>query len=370
MRPLELYIHIPFCVKKCRYCDFLSAPASAEERQRYVEELCEQIRAYGVLSGDYHIVSVFIGGGTPSILEPGQIHAIFDAVRGTFPVDSDAEISIEVNPGTVDRMKMKSYRKVGINRLSIGLQSTNNQELKMLGRIHTYEDFLETFALAREEEFDNINVDLMSGIPFQTLKDWMKTLSTVAELGLEHISAYSLIIEPGTPFYEKYGEGERAKARRKRELPDEDTERLMYQLTADILKEYGYHRYEISNYAREGYECRHNLGYWNRAEYLGIGTGAASLMQNRRWTQGEEPEVLSRANQMEEYMFLGLRKIEGVSKSKFQKDFGCIMEDIYGNVLQDMYDKKLLEESGDYVRLTERGIDISNYVMSEFLLED
>ena len=264
-------------------------------------------------------------------------------------------------------MKLMAYRNVGINRLSIGLQSTDDQELKMLGRIHTYKDFLDTYTLAREVGFQNINVDLMSGIPFQTLGGWEDTLKKVAELGPEHISAYSLIIEEGTPFYEKYGEGERAEARRRRELPDEDTERMMYQFTKNILWSYGYHRYEISNYAKEGYECRHNLGYWNRTEYLGIGTGAASLINNQRFVEGGEIEVLSLQNQMEEYMFLGLRKIEGVSKTDFRQTFGRSIENAYGKVLIDMYQKQLLEDTGEYIRLTEKGIDVSNYVMSEFL---
>ena len=234
MRPLELYIHIPFCVKKCRYCDFLSAPATPEARQEYVMGLCQKIRSYYDLAGMYHVSSIFIGGGTPSILETQQMRSIFDAIRATFPIDSDAEITVEVNPGTVDKLKLMAYRNVGINRLSIGLQSTDDQELKMLGRIHTYKDFLDTYTLAREVGFQNINVDLMSGIPFQTLGGWEDTLKKVAELGPEHISAYSLIIEEGTPFYEKYGEGERAEARRRRELPDEDTERLMYQFTKNM----------------------------------------------------------------------------------------------------------------------------------------
>ena len=367
MRSLELYIHIPFCVKKCRYCDFLSAPATPEARQEYVMGLCQKIRSYYDLAGMYHVSSIFIGGGTPSILETQQMRSIFDAIRATFPIDSDAEITVEVNPGTVDKLKLMAYRNVGINRLSIGLQSTDDQELKMLGRIHTYKDFLDTYTLAREVGFQNINVDLMSGIPFQTLGGWEDTLKKVAELGPEHISAYSLIIEEGTPFYEKYGEGERAEARRRRELPDEDTERMMYQFTKNILWSYGYHRYEISNYAKEGDECRHNLGYWNRTEYLGIGTGAASLIGSRRWSEGEEPEELSRENQMEEYMFLGLRKMEGVTKSGFLKEFGCTMESKYSRVLKRMYAEGLMEEAGDYVRLTDQGIDISNYVMSEFL---
>ena len=367
MKPLELYIHIPFCVKKCRYCDFLSAPATPEERQEYVIKLCEKIRSYSDMAEVYLVKSVFIGGGTPSILETQQMQDIFGAIRSTFPMDMHAEITIEVNPGTVDKRKLMAYRTLGINRLSIGLQSTDDQELKMLGRIHTYQDFLDTYELARECGFDNINIDLMSGIPFQTLGGWEETLKKVAELGPEHISAYSLIIEEGTPFYEKYGEGERAEARRKRELPDEDTERMMYQFTKNILWDYGYHRYEISNYAKEGYECQHNLGYWNRTEYLGIGTGAASLIDNHRWVEDGEVEVLTRENQIEETMFLGLRKMEGVSKKDFKETFGKNIEQIYPRVLGEMYQKKLLEDTGTHIRLTERGIDVSNYVMSEFL---
>ena len=237
----------------------------------------------------------------------------------------------------------------------------------MLGRIHTYQDFLDTYFLAREAGFQNINVDLMSGIPFQTLGGWEDTIKRVADLAPEHISAYSLIIEEGTPFYEKYGEGERAEARRRRELPDEDTERLMYQFTKNILQNYGYHRYEISNYAKEGYECRHNLGYWNRTEYLGIGTGAASLINNQRFVEGGEIEVLTPQNQMEEYMFLGLRRIKGISKADFRRTFGRSVENVYGKVLIHMYQKQLLEDTGDNIRLTEKGIDVSNYVMSEFL---
>lgn len=364
MRPLEIYIHIPFCIQKCQYCDFLSAPSTAKERQEYVESLCQKIHSYGELATAFHIVSIFVGGGTPSILEAEQMLKIFDAVWSTFFVDEDAEITIEANPGTVTREKLKAYRQVGINRLSIGLQSTKNEELKILGRIHTYEEFLETYGLAREEGYRNINVDLMSAIPYQTAAGWSETLRQVAESGPEHISAYSLIIEEGTPFYERYGAG-----RHEEELPDEEEERKMYWQTKNILNEYGYHRYEISNYAKPGYECRHNLGYWDRTEYLGIGTGAASLIDNQRWNDGDEPEVLSVQNRMEEYMFLGLRKMEGVSKERFLTEFGCGMEEIYGEVLTKMYHDGLLEECGDYVRLTERGIDVSNYVMSEFLLK-
>lgn len=369
MKPLELYIHIPFCIQKCLYCDFRSAPSAKEERQEYVLELCRQIRTYRKTAGDYHIVSIFVGGGTPSILEGEQIRGIFGAIRDTFVVDEDAEITIEMNPGTVTEEKLKVYREAGIDRLSIGLQSAENEELKILGRIHTYEEFLDTYRLAREMGFGNVNVDLMSAIPGQTAAGWEKTLRKVAGLRPEHISAYSLIIEEGTPFYEKYGKvRDDADALRDDPLPDEEEERQMYRSTKKILGEYGYQQYEISNYALPGYECRHNLGYWDRTEYLGIGLGASSLLHNRRWDFGEEPVALSIQEQMEEYMFLGLRKTEGVSRSKFAGEFGRGLDEVYGNVLRKMYELGLLEETGDLVRLTERGIDVSNMVMCEFLL--
>lgn len=388
MKPLELYIHIPFCVKKCNYCDFLSAPSTQAERQSYVESLCEMIRSYGEIAEAYLVVSIFVGGGTPSILTGEQMRCIFEAVEDTFTIAEDAEITIEMNPGTVTEEKLAVYKEIGINRLSIGLQSVNDEELKLLGRIHTYQDFLETYRMARKAGFSNVNIDLISAIPGQTTKSWERTLRTVAELCPEHISAYSLIIEEGTPFYELYGEredtgrgeqnvcectesGQRDGWQEKiapKELPSEDEERKMYEDTKSILSEYGYHRYEISNYAKEGYECRHNLGYWNRTEYLGIGSGAASLLNHQRFVQRETPETLGRQAEMEEYMFLGLRKMEGVSKSRFEAEFSDTMEHVYGNVIETLKEQGLLIEKGDFVRLTERGIDVSNYVMSEFLL--
>lgn len=368
MRPLELYLHIPFCVQKCKYCDFLSAPAPAGERREYVESLCRQIRKYHELAKAYHVVSIFIGGGTPSLLESCQMERIAEAVRETFLLEEDVEFTIEANPGTLTMEKLETYRKLGVNRLSLGLQSADNDELKRLGRIHTYEEFLESFRLARQAGFGNINVDLMSGIPGQTLTGFEHTLKTVAELGPEHISAYGLIIEEGTPFYEMYGEKGRERAQHAGELPDEETERKMYHRTREILEGYGFLRYEISNYAKPGFSCRHNLGYWDRTEYLGIGTGAASLIGHERWNQGEEKITLSMQDEMEEYMFLGLRKMEGVSRRRFRTLFGCEMETVYGQVLENMQKKNLLECAGDFVRLTEFGIDVSNYVMSEFLL--
>ena len=371
MKPLEIYVHIPFCVKKCNYCDFLSAPASREARQGYIESLCGQIRSYADAAKAYGVVSIFIGGGTPSLLTGRQIAAVFGAVRETFSVEEDAEITIEMNPGTVSREKLKAYRDVGINRLSIGLQSADDEELKTLGRIHTFADFLETYRMARAEGFGNINVDLMSAIPGQTVESYTRTLRRTVALSPEHISAYSLIIEEGTPFFALYGEGAGEHDEYGRgfpPLPDEDSERQMYYDTKRILGEYGYHRYEISNYAKPGYACRHNLGYWNRTEYLGFGDGAASLMDHKRWVTGGTPEELSREDEMEEYMFLGLRKMEGVSKTEFKRLFNVSMDSAYGKVLADMEDKDLLEQAGDFVRLTEKGIDVSNYVMSGFLL--
>lgn len=364
-KKLELYVHIPFCVRKCQYCDFLSAPAGEGEREAYVEMVCRRIRSYGELAPSYHVSSIFVGGGTPSLLEGGQMERILDAARETFAVDREAEITVEVNPGTVSEEKLKIYRRAGVNRLSIGLQSADDQELRHLGRIHTYETFVHTYQMARGCGFSNINVDLMSAIPFQTPRSYEKTLRTVAALvpPPEHISAYSLIVEEGTPFYERYGNGQHQE-----ELPTEEEERQMYAMTKRILGEYGYIRYEISNYAKAGFACRHNLGYWDRTEYLGIGQGASSLIGNRRWQEGGEPETLTEEQQMEEFMFLGLRKMEGVSETDFRNCFRREMGEVYGSVIQDLEQKGLLEKSGDCWRLTERGIDISNCVMSEFLM--
>lgn len=378
-KELELYLHIPFCVSKCKYCDFLSAPFGEEQRQIYVERLCRRIRYWSdvVHNYGYEIVSIFVGGGTPSILTEAQITQVFEAVHESFPIREDAEITLEMNPGTDVKDKLPVYRELGINRLSMGLQSADNEELKCLGRIHTYEDFRQVYQWAREAGFTNINVDLMSAIPGQTLESYEDTLRKVADLEPEHISAYSLIIEEGTPFYERYGEGRHAE-----ELPDEDIERQMYVRTGEILEDYGYHRYEISNYAKDGYECRHNLGYWDRKEYLGLGAGASSLMDHIRWKEPdhigpstglvlEEREDftrLRRKDEMEEFMFLGLRKINGVSEHDFYKSFRVSMDEIYKESIENLIKEGLLVREEDRIRLTDRGIDLSNYALSQFLL--
>lgn len=378
-KELELYLHIPFCVSKCKYCDFLSAPSGEEQRQIYVERLCRRIRYWSdvIHNYGYEIVSIFVGGGTPSILTEAQITQVFEAVHDSFPIREDAEITLEMNPGTDVKDKLPVYRELGINRLSMGLQSADNEELKCLGRIHTYEDFRQVYQWAREAGFTNINVDLMSAIPGQTLESYEDTLRKVADLEPEHISAYSLIIEEGTPFYERYGEGRHAE-----ELPDEDIERQMYVRTGEILEDYGYHRYEISNYAKDGYECRHNLGYWDRKEYLGLGAGASSLMDHIRWKEPdhigpstglvlEEREDftrLRRKDEMEEFMFLGLRKINGVSEHDFYKSFRVSMDEIYKDSIENLIKEGLLVREEDRIRLTDRGIDLSNYALSQFLL--
>lgn len=379
-KELELYVHIPFCVRKCAYCDFLSGPGTDETIEGYVEKLIEEIKAHGQEQRDDMVTTIFFGGGTPSILEGNQLQRIMLAIREAFEVDAEAEISMEANPGTVTKEKLHAYREAGINRISFGLQSTNNEELKLLGRIHTFEEFLESYHMARKCGFDNINVDLISAIPKQTVESWKQSVETVIALKPEHISAYSLIIEAGTPFASQYGEGTEGEDL----LPTEEEEREMYHCTEQILKEAGYHRYEISNYAKEGKECRHNLGYWERKNYLGIGLGASSLIDHVRYKNTdsmetylqsadeleviqEEKEQLSLTEQMEEFIFLGLRKMEGISIKEFEESFEKDIESCYGENLNRMKEAGLLVEEKGKLRLTERGIDISNYVFAEIL---
>ncbi len=392
-KELELYVHIPFCVKKCAYCDFLSFPSEECERASYVDALLKEIKGQKDKFKDYVVTTVFLGGGTPSLLREDDTARIFHALKESFDISRNAEITMEVNPGTVTAKKAAAWKACGVNRLSIGLQSADDEELQMLGRIHTFQEFLDTWKIVREAGFDNVNIDLISAIPGQTLESWEKTLRTAAGLAPEHLSAYSLIIEEGTPFYKMYGEesgtagGEDA-SNRQLPLPDEDTEREIYKITEQILNRYGYHRYEISNYAKEGYECRHNLGYWERKEYLGLGLGASSLVNEQRFrntadmerylklfgTDGskagevyEETEVLSAQEQMEEFMFLGLRKMKGISGTEFEKTFGRTLDEVYGDTLDRLQRQGLIERAGDELRLTERGIDVSNYVFAEFL---
>ncbi|MCD8046132.1 MAG: radical SAM family heme chaperone HemW [Clostridiales bacterium] len=384
MRDLELYVHIPFCVKKCEYCDFLSAPAEWSVRIAYVDRLVEEIIARAPDFRDCRVTSIYIGGGTPPILEPRYLARLMGALSGSFHIDPEAEITMECNPGTLTPEKARAMHEVGINRLSIGLQSANEKELKLLGRIHTYEDFLRTFDEARKAGFTDLNVDLMSALPCQTVKSWEDTLRQVAMLRPEHISAYSLIIEEGTPFYTRFHEDEmvRDAGGEPLFLPSEEEERRMYELTQEYLNSRGYRRYEISNYAKPGHECHHNIGYWTGQEYLGLGLGAASLIDHTRFQNTsdlaeymEQPfarqdEVrLDRKEQIEEFMFLGLRMTAGVSRQDFADRFGTEIGNIYGPVLQSLERDGLLAADEGRIFLTPRGIDVSNSVFAQLLLD-
>lgn len=410
MKELELYLHIPFCERKCAYCDFLSAPADLPVRISYIKKLQEEVAYYGAQYGEYQVSSIFFGGGTPTILEGYQLAAILETVKEHFNITTDAEITVECNPGTLTAGKAEKLVQAGFNRLSMGLQSADDRELQLLGRIHNFAQFLESYDLARKAGFRNINVDLMSALPGQTLKSWQDTLQKVTALRPEHISAYSLIIEEGTPFYERFAEDERIREEggHPRLLPEEDVERQMYELTETFLHTKGYERYEISNYAKPGYECRHNCGYWTRKDYLGLGLGASSLVEHQRFQNTSDLktyleqeyssqcegqyeriaetiqlqaetgltqtghhihiETLDKKSEMEEFMFLGLRLMAGISRQQFEKKFQVTLNSVYGEVLRKLKGEQLIEEVAGYVRLTEHGIDVSNYVLAEFLL--
>lgn len=393
MNGLGIYIHIPFCIRKCLYCDFLSAPGEEAVRAEYVQALCREIREEAVRYGGREVTTVFLGGGTPSVLSGDQINAVLSCLYQYYRVKADAEITMEMNPGTVTGRKLSAYRAAGVNRASLGLQSADNGQLRLLGRIHTWEDFLESYGLCREAGFTNINVDLMSALPGQTTQSWKDTLEKAASLRPEHISAYSLIIEEGTLFYERYGAAaeetrrcggdEPGRGGGRAQLPDEETDRAMYEATKELLRRHGYERYEISNYARAGKECVHNCVYWTRGDYAGFGLGASSMVDNVRWNNirelpaylntsaGERKREVHRltvTQQMEETMFLGLRMMRGVSKAGFFRIFGHSIEEVYGKVIKKHRRQGLLTETKDSLRLTDRGIDVSNYVMADFLL--
>ena len=427
-----LYIHIPFCARKCLYCDFLSGEAEAEVREAYIQALLRELEAWrGILRG-YRLKTIFVGGGTPTCLSPGQMEKFFQGLlRVLSPLEKEEELefTVEANPGTVLPEHLSLFREAGVNRVSLGLQSAQDRELQALGRIHGYQDFLKTYYLLREQGFANLNVDLMSSIPGQSLASYEDTLRKVVSLKPEHISAYSLIVEEGTPF-EKMAEQGVLK------LPSEETDRQMYRRTKDLLGEAGYARYEISNYARPGFACRHNLAYWDTGAYLGVGLGASSCLGESRfhntgdmnrylayydrerdfgdsieamaawnaddsWENGQclheetthklhgihggkgrpdapdwpvlqEMQRWTETARKEEFMFLGLRKMEGVSLADFQNRFGASLWDVYGEVLPKLINQGFLRESEDGKRmfLTERGIDVSNAVLAEFLLSD
>lgn len=375
-KDLELYLHIPFCLKKCEYCDFLSGPSTLEIRKNYVEAFCKEIQAAAKNEDGRKIRSIFIGGGTPSLLEPELMKKVLESLKNSFQITGQTEFTIEANPGTLNEEKLRLYLEYGVNRLSMGLQSTYEDDLRMLGRIHSYQDFYDNYQLARRLGFQNINVDLMSAIPNQTADRWKHILNQVADLEPEHISAYSLIIEEGTPFYE-----------RELKLPDEEVEYEMYEMTKKVLSFYGYQQYEISNYAKKGMECRHNIGYWKREEYLGIGLGASSFLDGKRFSNTRNmqeylqnswnPETirkdeidLSKMDEMEEFMFLGLRMTDGVSEKEFEDEFGISLREVYGDILEK-YKKSghLIQENNSW-RFSREGIHVSNWILADFLRDD
>lgn len=380
---MELYIHIPFCIRKCAYCDFLSAPADMDTISRYMDCLQKQLVEWAASFREKRVDTVFVGGGTPSILPAAQLKRLLEAVRENFVLDKDAEITLEANPGTLARAKAEVLRECGVNRVSLGLQSANDKELRLLGRVHTFRDFLRSYELLREAGFRNISVDLMSALPGQTLLSYERTLQQVLALHPAHISAYSLMIEEGTPFFERYHADEELRERggSTRWLPDEESERAMYELTGTLLAEHGYERYEISNYAKAGFACRHNIGYWRREEYLGLGLGASSYIEETRFCNTgvldeylagdfspRDVQKLSKNDCMAEFFYLGLRMSAGVAKADFVAQFGLRAEQVYAAVLPELIREGLLEDTGTHYRLTDYGRDVSNRVLWRFLL--
>ena len=381
MKPIELYIHIPFCARKCRYCDFLSFPMEESVKELYVHQLIEEIKVQSAYYQDSTVTSIYFGGGTPSILKSISIVNIMSVIYSCWRVEASAEVTIECNPGTLSAEKLMNYRNAGVSRISLGLQSTSQKDLELLGRIHTYEDFLKSYEQVRAAGFTNVNVDLMSALPGQSLEDWKRSLRDVAILKPEHISAYSLQIEPGTDFYEIYGSKEGQKL-----LPDEDLDREMYHATSQILAEYGYERYEISNYAKPGFACRHNVGYWTGVEYLGLGLGASSYCMGRRFHVErdllnyihmdlthditglyQDVEELKLEDRISEFMFLGLRLTAGVSAAEYFDRFHRSMKDDFDYEISRNIHKGLLCYNPPMLRLTEKGLDVANMVMSDFI---
>jgi oxygen-independent coproporphyrinogen-3 oxidase len=410
-KELELYVHIPFCMQKCKYCDFLSFPVDQQAQEEYMQSLLREIIYYGNKMKQYYVTTIYIGGGTPSWLEEDLLVGVLETIYQNFHVLQEAEITIECNPGTVTRKKLDRYMEAGINRLSIGLQSANQEELQLLGRIHTYEQFIKTYEWARDAGFTNINIDLISGLPYQNTEKFAATLQKVIRLRPEHISAYTLMIEKGTPFYDEYKFDQvRQEAGIQTEaLPNEDEAYRIYKMTQYMLKEAGYEQYEISNYAKKGYACRHNIGYWKRENYLGLGLGAASLIDNVRYSNirnlytymqethqiSEKPyeafgddkqehgfygqawygsslhaqaDYITRHAQMEEFMFLGLRMTQGVARHDFEKAFAVPVEAIYLEQIESLKENGLLEAKAGQIYLTDKGMDLSNYCMAKFLI--
>lgn len=371
LKDLSIYIHIPFCVKKCLYCDFLSFAQTEDKQCEYISALIKEIKAFKNKK-EYLVQTIFIGGGTPSSINAEYIKELLESIKEEFILSEKCEITMEANPATFDRKKAEIYKLSGVNRISLGLQAVQDRLLKRLGRIHSFQEFKAGFQILREAGFDNINVDLMFALPEQSLEDWRDSLLTVAELSPEHISAYSLIIEEGTPFYKEAELNPNF-------YTSEENDRQMYYMTKEILEGFGYQRYEISNYAKAGFNSRHNTVYWKRGEYIGFGLGASSFMNDTRFKNTcdfekyiggsayEEIEEIKGRTAYSEFMFLGLRMTEGVSISQFQGCFGISIFDVYGEQIDKHLKSKLLIQNGDRLYLSEKGIDVSNSIFVDFI---
>ncbi|WP_317854084.1 radical SAM family heme chaperone HemW [Chakrabartyella piscis] len=376
MEQLGLYIHIPFCIQKCRYCDFPSYAGLEDRYLPYVEALCKEIETKGKLAKEYTVKSIFLGGGTPTVLDANSLDLILQTIKTSFYIEETAEITIEANPATIDAKKLKSLRNSGYNRLSMGMQAWQNRLLQRLGRIHRIEDFVEDFKQARRAGFQNINADLMFALPEQSFVDWKETVEEVIALVPEHISAYSLIIEEGTPFYGEYEAGTL-------EPMEEELDRQMYEFVVTRLAEAGYHQYEISNFAKMGKESIHNRIYWERTPYLGMGLGAHSCFGGKRFHQTydmetylqaedfltieEDAEEIDTKEAMSEFMFLGLRLTEGIAYERFQEYFGVTLNSVYEVEIQKLVEEGLLIQDVVGIRLTQRGTDLSNLVFERFV---
>jgi len=391
MKKLGIYVHIPFCVRKCAYCDFLSFEGKSDKQGPYIGALNREVDMvldkYSIpQNNDYEVSSIYFGGGTPTSIKESYICDLLCKLTQAFPMSENPEITLEANPGTLSMDKLIKYRDAGFNRLSIGLQSADNAELNFMSRIHTFEEFKENFLTAYEIGFRNINVDLMTALPYQSEYNLNNTLDELFELSVRpaHISAYSLIVEPGTEFFEKFGErdedgkytGPMGSA-----MPTQEQERSMYYLVRNRLLSEGYMQYEISNFSYPGFESVHNSAYWTRQDYLGLGLGASSCIDNVRFKNTEDldkyienPRIIAEEikldvkSQMEEFMFLGLRRMQGVSTYEFSTQFGKSMESIYNAPIKKLINEGLMIFNGSGYSLTEQGIDYGNYCFSQFLL--
>lgn len=375
MKKVALYVHIPFCKQKCLYCDFPSYSHKEELMEEYVEALSKEILEK---TKEYKIESLFIGGGTPSYLSNENLKFLLDTINKIDFVEN-AEKTMECNPGTVNKEKLEIIFYGGINRISFGLQSTNNEILKKIGRIHTYEEFKENYILARKIGFQNINIDMMFGLPNQSLNIWLESLKEVVELNPDHISSYSLIIEEGTPFYSLYDKD-------LLDLPSEEEERAMYEKGRDFLESKGYNQYEISNYAKDNKECFHNKIYWQCKEYIGVGVSSSSYIDGKRIKNidnikkyikniNENNSIIdeelenTEKDEIEEFMFMGLRMIKGIEEKEFENRFGKKVDELYKEIIEKHIKNGLLIRKGGRIFLSKKGIELSNIVMSDTILE-